>query len=78
MPYHVAMDKVVERYAGSTKKIGTTGRDRPVLPGQDARIGIRVADVLDEGSWSKSDRSGTGIQEPGVGKDLQPQGAGAR
>ena len=49
MPYHVAMDKVVERYAGS-KKIGTTGRGiGPCYQDKIARIGIRVADVLDEG-----------------------------
>jgi adenylosuccinate synthase len=49
MPYHVAMDKVVERYAGN-KKIGTTGRGiGPCYQDKIARIGIRVADVLDEG-----------------------------
>ena len=49
MPYHVAIDKVVERYAGS-KKIGTTGRGiGPCYQDKIARIGIRVADVLDEG-----------------------------
>src|SRR6478672_356201 len=46
MPYHVAIDKVVERYAGS-KKIGTTGRGiGPCYQDKIARIGIRVADVL--------------------------------
>ncbi len=48
MPYHVAIDKVTERYAGS-KKIGTTGRGiGPCYQDKIARIGIRVADVLDE------------------------------
>src|SRR5574338_209115 len=47
MPYHVAIDKVVERYAGS-KKIGTTGRGiGPCYQDKIARIGIRMADVLD-------------------------------
>ncbi|MCB0949591.1 MAG: adenylosuccinate synthetase, partial [Mycobacterium sp.] len=47
MPYHVAIDKVVERYAGS-KKIGTTGRGiGPCYQDKIARIGIRVADVRD-------------------------------
>jgi adenylosuccinate synthase len=42
------MDKVVERYAGS-KEIGTTGRGiGPCYQDKIARIGIRVADVLDE------------------------------
>ena len=46
MPYHVAIDKVTERYAGS-KKIGTTGRGiGPCYQDKIARIGIRVADVL--------------------------------
>ena len=47
MPYHVAMDKVVERYAGS-KKIGTTGRGiGPAYGDKVARVGIRVQDLLD-------------------------------
>lgn len=42
-----AIDKVVERYAGS-KKIGTTGRGiGPCYQDKIARIGIRMADVLD-------------------------------
>ncbi|MEO8814794.1 MAG: adenylosuccinate synthase [Mycobacterium sp.] len=50
MPYHVAIDKVTERYMGS-KKIGTTGRGiGPCYQDKIARIGIRVADVLDEAS----------------------------
>ena len=49
MPYHVAIDKVTERYAGN-KKIGTTGRGiGPCYQDKIARIGIRVADVLDPG-----------------------------
>lgn len=47
MPYHIAIDKVTERYMGS-KKIGTTGRGiGPCYQDKIARIGIRVADVLD-------------------------------
>src|ERR1700731_1228144 len=47
MPYHVAIDKVTERYLGS-KRIGTTGRGiGPCYQDKIARIGIRVADVLD-------------------------------
>ncbi|HEY2502543.1 MAG TPA: adenylosuccinate synthetase, partial [Mycobacterium sp.] len=46
MPYHVAIDKVTERYMGS-KKIGTTGRGiGPCYQDKIARMGIRVADVL--------------------------------
>src|SRR6201998_1759413 len=48
MPYHVAIDKVTERYMGN-KKIGTTGRGMgPWYQDKIARIGIRVADVLNE------------------------------
>ena len=47
MPYHVAIDKVTERYMGS-KKIGTTGRGiGPCYQDKVARLGIRAADVLD-------------------------------
>jgi adenylosuccinate synthase len=47
MPYHVAIDKVTERYLGNSK-IGTTGRGiGPCYQDKIARIGIRVADVLD-------------------------------
>ena len=47
LPYHVAIDKVTERYMGS-KKIGTTGRGiGPCYQDKIARMGIRVADVLD-------------------------------
>jgi adenylosuccinate synthase len=47
MPYHVAIDKVTERYMGNMK-IGTTGRGiGPCYQDKIARIGIRVADVRD-------------------------------
>ncbi|MGV0624418.1 adenylosuccinate synthase [Mycolicibacter minnesotensis] len=53
MPYHVAIDKVTERYMGS-KKIGTTGRGiGPCYQDKIARIGIRVADVLDQESLAQ-------------------------
>ena len=43
----MAIDKVTERYMGS-KKIGTTGRGiGPCYQDKVARMGIRVADVLD-------------------------------
>jgi adenylosuccinate synthase len=48
MPYHVEMDKVTERFLGKAK-IGTTGRGiGPAYQDKVSRIGIRVADVLDE------------------------------
>ncbi|MET8655030.1 MULTISPECIES: adenylosuccinate synthase [Nocardia] len=48
MPYHVAIDKVTERFLGN-KKIGTTGRGiGPCYQDKVARVGVRIADVLDE------------------------------
>ena len=48
MPYHVAIDRVTERYLGKAK-IGTTGRGiGPAYQDKVARIGVRAADVLDE------------------------------
>jgi adenylosuccinate synthase len=48
MPYHVAIDKVTERYLGKAK-IGTTGRGiGPCYQDKIARIGVRVQDLLDE------------------------------
>ncbi|MEY7974516.1 adenylosuccinate synthase [Saccharomonospora xinjiangensis] len=48
MPYHVAIDKVTERYLGK-KKIGTTGRGiGPCYQDKIARVGVRVQDLLDE------------------------------
>ncbi|HEX8869469.1 MAG TPA: adenylosuccinate synthase, partial [Lentzea sp.] len=48
MPYHVAIDKVTERYLGS-RKIGTTGRGiGPAYQDKLARVGVRVQDLLDE------------------------------
>jgi adenylosuccinate synthase len=48
MPYHVAIDKVTERYLGRAK-IGTTGRGiGPCYQDKVARVGVRVQDLLDE------------------------------
>lgn len=48
MPYHVAIDKVTERYLGA-KRIGTTGRGiGPCYQDKIARVGVRVQDLLDE------------------------------
>ncbi|MDQ2846536.1 MAG: adenylosuccinate synthase [Actinomycetota bacterium] len=47
MPYHIAMDKVTERYLGNAK-IGTTGRGiGPAYQDKVARMGVRVQDLLD-------------------------------
>jgi adenylosuccinate synthase len=48
MPYHVAIDRVTERYLGKAK-IGTTGRGiGPAYQDKVARVGIRAQDLLDE------------------------------
>jgi adenylosuccinate synthase len=48
MPYHVAIDRVTERYLGKSK-IGTTGRGiGPCYQDKVARMGVRFQDVLDE------------------------------
>lgn len=47
MPYHKAIDKESEKLKG-TRKIGTTGRGiGPTYADKMARVGIRVADLLD-------------------------------
>jgi adenylosuccinate synthase len=47
MPYHIAIDKVSERYLGKAK-IGTTGRGiGPAYQDKIARVGVRAADLLD-------------------------------
>jgi adenylosuccinate synthase len=49
MAYHIAIDKVSERYLGKAK-IGTTGRGiGPCYQDKIARMGVRVQDVLDPG-----------------------------
>ena len=53
MPHHRALDRVVERYLGSSR-IGTTGRGiGPAYGDKVARMGIRVQDLLDEGILRK-------------------------
>jgi len=48
MPYHVAIDRVTERYLGKAK-IGTTGRGiGPAYQDKVARVGVRAQDLLDE------------------------------
>jgi adenylosuccinate synthase len=47
-PYHVTLDKVTERFLGSSK-IGTTGRGiGPSYADKVNRVGIRVQDLFDE------------------------------
>jgi adenylosuccinate synthase len=54
MPYHRAIDQARERLRGEGR-IGTTGRGiGPTYEDKMARIGIRVADLLDEHSFSEA------------------------
>jgi adenylosuccinate synthase len=49
MPYHVAIDRVSERYLGKAR-IGTTGRGiGPAYQDKVARLGVRAQDLLDPG-----------------------------
>ena len=53
MPHHRALDRVVERYLGSSR-IGTTGRGiGPAYGDKVARMGIRMQDLLDPGILRK-------------------------
>jgi adenylosuccinate synthase len=48
-PYHIALDKVTERYLGSAR-IGTTGRGiGPAYADKASRVGIRMQDLFDPG-----------------------------
>lgn len=51
MPYHRLLDEVEEEYRGS-HKIGTTKRGiGPCYMDKDARIGIRIVDLMDEAEF---------------------------
>jgi adenylosuccinate synthase len=53
MPHHRALDRVVERYLGSSR-IGTTGRGiGPAYADKVARTGVRLQDLLDPGILRK-------------------------
>ncbi|HEY2507251.1 MAG TPA: adenylosuccinate synthase [Streptosporangiaceae bacterium] len=52
-PYHIALDKVTERYLGSAR-IGTTGRGiGPAYADKASRVGIRMQDLFDPGILHK-------------------------
>ncbi|MFT9486673.1 MAG: adenylosuccinate synthase [Tepidibacillus sp.] len=53
MPYHIKLDLVEEERKGSNK-IGTTGKGiGPAYMDKAARVGIRIADLLDEQEFEK-------------------------
>ena len=72
MPYHVAMDKVTERFLGKAK-IGTTGRG--IGPAYQDKVaarrgpGGRPARRVDP---APEGRGGAGPEEPDAGQGLQP------
>ena len=52
MPYHKVIDVARERLKSGGKKIGTTGKGiGPAYEDKVARCGIRIIDLLDEGSF---------------------------
>lgn len=54
MPYHIKLDLVEEERKGSNK-IGTTGKGiGPAYMDKAARVGIRIADLLDEQEFEKN------------------------
>jgi drug/metabolite transporter (DMT)-like permease len=56
MPWHKELDKLTERWLGR-QRIGTTGRGiGPTYADKAARLGIRVQDLLDPGSWPRRSR----------------------
>ena len=79
--YHTALDKVTERFLGKNK-IGTTGRGiGPAYADKINRIGIRIADLFDEGILQQEGRGRARPQEPAAGQGLQParhRGRGGR
>lgn len=61
MPYHKKLDSL--REAGTTKKIGTTGRGiGPAYEDRASRIGIRVADFLDKKTFAERVRENLKIK----------------
>ncbi len=72
MPHHRALDRVVERYLGSSR-IGTTGRGiGPAYGDKVARMGIRVQDLLDPGHPAQEARARAARAQPGALQGLQP------
>ena len=77
-PYNRTLDKVTERFLG-TSKIGTTGRGiGPTYADKMARIGIRVQDLFDEDVLRAKVERRAEHEEPDAGQDLQPQGLRGR
>ena len=62
MPYHVAIDKVTERYLGSRRSAPPAAASGRATRTRSHRIGIRVADVRDPRPAGGQDRRGAGIQ----------------
>ena len=64
MPYHPALDRASESQAGK-RRIGTTGKGvGPAYADKAARIGIRMADLLDEELFREKLESNVHAEEP--------------
>ena len=71
MPYHPAIDRASESKAGK-HRIGTTGKGvGPAYADKTARVGIRMADLLDERLLSREARVQRGPEEPAPPRDLR-------
>ncbi len=71
MPYHPALDLASESKAG-TRRIGTTGKGvGPAYADKAARIGIRMADLLDEQLFREKLEFNILPEEPAPARDLR-------
>ena len=71
MPYHPALDRASESQAGD-RRIGTTGKGvGPAYADKAARIGIRMADLLDERLFREKLEANIAAEEPAAPRDLR-------
>ena len=71
MPYHPALDRASESKAGK-RRIGTTGKGvGPAYADKAARIGIRMADLLDPAALPREARVQRRPEEPHPARDLR-------
>ena len=71
MPYHPALDRASESKAGK-RRIGTTGKGvGPAYADKAARIGIRMADLLDQRLFREKLEYNVDPEEPHPARDLR-------
>ena len=78
MPYHVAIDKVTERFLGKSPDRHHGTRHRPGLPGQGRPRRRADAGPARREAAAREGRGGARAQEPDPRQDLQPARAGRR